>query len=71
MTRVGGVGERAGGLRRFATRVEAGGAGCGYVVNRSATARLDIIKTVPVPWCVVVRGASRPVAQLQAALHWC
>lgn len=30
MTREGGVGDRAGGLRRFATRVEAGGAGCGY-----------------------------------------
>lgn len=30
ITRDGGVGDRAGGLRRFATRVEAGGAGCGY-----------------------------------------
>ncbi len=29
MTREGGVGDRAGGLRRFATSVEAGGAGCG------------------------------------------
>ena len=36
ITRVGGVGERAGGLRRLVTSVEAGGAGCGWKsVNRS------------------------------------
>ena len=31
MIRVGGVGDRAGGLRRLATRDAAGGAGCGYM----------------------------------------
>lgn len=30
MTRVGGVGDRAGGCRLFSTRVDAGGAGGGY-----------------------------------------
>ena len=36
ITRVGGVGERAGGLRRLATNVDAGGAGWGYrSVSRS------------------------------------
>ena len=57
MTREGGVGERAGGLRRLTTRAEAGGAGWGCIYA-SAYLRYDAVDSTRT--CVLFRF--RPLA---------
>ena len=72
ITRVGGVGDRAGGFRRFATNVDAGGAGGGYILIQYRHELCQENKPLPEPLCDVDREASRLVALAQQALLcWC